>query len=133
MHRSIHWHAFFKVNTEEKARILLSRFEEVCETNATLSSCKRYWKDTALYDVCFSSPLNKDDISHAVFSTLLIARKLAYEWQVTGPSNSESGIWEFCGQTIKTKVTGIEWIQFRIETEPLSGLVYPEEIKAVLE
>lgn len=119
MYKIIHWHAFFKVNTEEKARRLLSRFEEVCETNAALLSCERYWKDSALYDVGFSTSLNKDDISHAVFSTLVIAHKLAYEWQVTGPSNSESGIWEFSGLTTKTKVTGIEWIQFRIETEPL--------------
>lgn len=114
---SIHWHAFFKVNTDEKARRVLSRFEEVCGTNATLTSCERYWKDSALYDVGFSTSLNKEDISHAVFSTLVIAHKMAYEWQVTGPSNSESGI--FSGLTTKTNVTGIEWIQFRIETEPL--------------
>jgi len=119
MYKSINWHAFFKVNTEEKARRLLSRFEEVCETKATLLSCERYWKDSALYDVVFSTSLNKDDISYAVFSTLLIAHKLAYEWQITGPSDSESGMWEFCGLTTKTKVTGIEWIQFSIETEPL--------------
>lgn len=119
MHKRIYWHAFFKVNTEEKARRLLSRFEEVCETNATLTSCERYWKDSALFDVAFSTSLNMEDISHAVFSTLVIAHKLAYEWQIAGPSNSESEIWEFCGLTTKTKVTGIEWIQFRIETEPL--------------
>jgi hypothetical protein len=119
MYKSIHWHTFFKVNTEEKARRLLSKFEIICEMDATLSSCERYWKDSAFFDVRFSTSLNKEDISHAVFSTLVIAHKLAYEWQVKGPSNSESGVWEFCGLTTKTKVTGIEWIQFRIETEPL--------------
>ncbi|MGO4543000.1 hypothetical protein [Paenibacillus sp. 2TAB19] len=117
MHKSIHWHAFFKVNTEEKARKLLSRFEEITETNATLTSCERYWKDSTLFDVGFSTSINEEDISHTVFLTLVIAQKLAYEWQITGPSNSESGIWEFRGLTTKTKVTGIEWIQFRIETE----------------
>jgi hypothetical protein len=116
MYKEINWHAFFKVNSMEKARKLLQRFEEVCETKAILSTCERYWKDENLYDVSFSTPLNETDISKAVFAVLLTTHKLAYEWQVTGPYTHANGFWEFHGMTTKTKVTGIEWIEFRIET-----------------
>lgn len=117
MYSYIHWHAFFKANTEDKVRKLLAKFEDVCETKVTQSVFERYWKDSSLYDVGFSTPLNKDEITEAVFSTLVISHKLAYTWEVTGPSISESGIWQFRGLTTNTKVTGIEWIQFRLETD----------------
>ncbi|MDQ0062700.1 hypothetical protein [Paenibacillus harenae] len=117
MHKYIYWHAFFKVNREEKVHKLLTRFNEVCDMKGTLVSCERYWKDSSLFDVVFSTPLNKDEIADAVFAALVISHKLAYQWEVTGPYISEPGMWGFRGLTTKTKVTGIEWIEFRVESE----------------
>ncbi len=117
MYKYIYWHAFFKVNSVEKVHKQLTRFNEVCNMNGTLVSCERYWKDSSLFNVVFCTPLNKDDIADAVFAALLIAHKLAYQWEVTGPYISEPGMWEFRGLTTNTKVTGIEWIEFRVESE----------------
>jgi hypothetical protein len=116
MLKCIYWHAFFQVSTKEKALKLLARFDDVCETKATLLECDRYWKDTSLYEVSFSTSLNKEDISDAVFSALITSHKLAYNWKVSGPSITETGKWEFRGLTTKTKVTGIDWIQFRLKS-----------------
>ncbi|SDP24123.1 hypothetical protein SAMN04487897_1544 [Paenibacillus sp. yr247] len=117
MHKYIYWHAFFKVNTKEKALKLLTKFDDICETKATLLACERYWKDESLYEVSFATALNKEDISDAIFSTLVISHKLAYKWEVNGPSTPGLGVWEFHGLTTKTKVTGIDWIQFRIKSD----------------
>lgn len=46
--KNIYWHAFFKVNTKEKVRKLLTKFDDVCEIKATLLVCERYWKDTSV-------------------------------------------------------------------------------------
>lgn len=117
MHKNIYWHAFFKVNREEKVQKLLTRFNEVCNIKVTLISCERYWKDPTLFDVVFTTPLNKEEITDAVFAALVISNKLAYQWEVTGPYIFEQGIWEFRGLTTKTKVTGMEWIEFTVKSE----------------
>ncbi|SFS76147.1 hypothetical protein [Paenibacillus sp. BC26] len=117
MYKCIYWHAFFKVNREEKVHKLLTKINEVCEMNGTLISCERYWKDSFLFDVVFSTPLNMHKIADAIFAVLTSSHKLAYQWEVTGPYITEPGTWEFRGLTTKTNVTGIEWIEFRVESE----------------
>lgn len=116
MYEEIYWHAFFKANTKDSAHKLLRKFGECCETTAALVSCERYWKDNSLFDMTFTTSLKETDVSIAVFTALLTAHKLADSWNITGPYCSGSGIWEFYGLTTKTKVTGIEWIEFQIET-----------------
>ncbi|WP_141504495.1 hypothetical protein [Paenibacillus luteus] len=117
MLKYIYWHAYFKVNREEKVHKLLARINEICDMKGTLISSERYWKDSSLFDVVFRTPLIKDKIADTVFEALVISNKLAYQWEVTGPYISEPGMWNFHGLTTKTKVTGIEWIQFRVEPE----------------
>ncbi|MGI2294256.1 hypothetical protein [Paenibacillus sp. GXUN7292] len=119
MLKYIHWKSFFKVNSEEKVHKLLAKINELCDVKATLISCERYWKDTSLFDIVFSTPLYKDEIADAVFAALVISHKMAYQWEVTGPYISEQGMWEFRGLTTNTKVTGIEWIEFRVESVDL--------------
>ena len=116
MYQCIYWHAFFRVTRVEKVTKLLRKFDELCDTKTSLLSCERYWKDESLFDVSFSSPLKKIDISDAVFTSLVVANKLANSWEIAGPYISNVK-WEFHGLTTKTKVTGIEWVQFRLGSE----------------
>lgn len=115
MYKEIYWHAFFKVATKDSAQKLLKKFDECCETKATLLTCERYWKDDSLFNVTFTTPLMETDVSSAVFTVLLTTHKLANAWNVTGPYSHERGMWEFHGLATKTKVPGIEWIEFRME------------------
>lgn len=116
MFTEIFWHAFLRVNTPEKAQKLLRKFEEVGHTEVTLLSCKQYWKDDKLFEVGFTTPLNEPILSEAVLTALLAAHQLAYHWEVTGPYTNQENQWEFHGSNAKTKVTGIELINFRIES-----------------
>lgn len=117
MFNEIVWHAFFKTKTSEKAQKLIKKFEDVCSTQVTLCKCERYWKDSSLFDVTFTTPLNNSNVSEAVFQTLVTAHSLAYEWGVSGPYTNQENNWMFSGITTKTKVTGIEWIEFSINEE----------------
>ncbi|AZN40057.1 hypothetical protein [Paenibacillus albus] len=114
--RELNWHALLRVSRAEKVNRLLKQLEEICGQPVTLLTCERYWKDSGLFDVSFTTPLNEVTPADAVFQALVTARNLAFDWHVSGPSITGDNQWEFRGLTTKTQITGIEWIQFHMDS-----------------
>jgi hypothetical protein len=55
----------------------------------TPSGCEPYWKDGAVVDVYFTSPLNLTDVRDATFEALLMCQRLLPDWTIKGPTRYE--------------------------------------------
>lgn len=93
---------------------MLRRIETAINEKLEFTSCERYWKDSSLFEVSFTSGLNTDDVAHAVFKTLMIAKHISPHWNITTPTKYDDDLWEFTGLSTETKITGVEWIEFFI-------------------
>jgi hypothetical protein len=113
MFEVIDWKAYLKAKTEDKAKFLLKRFEKTIELKVELKNCVQYWKDDTLYEARFTTELKVEEISNAIFESLLIGKKISYSWQVFGPNNSNQ-YWDFEALTDKTIIPGVEWVSYRI-------------------
>lgn len=122
MFKTIQWHAFLSVASERKVAKILERFAVDSGHEMVLQECKRYWKDAALFDVRFSTPLNSDRIADAIFRTLCICEKLTPRWTVSAPSGYDNGLWEFRGDSMN-RAEGIELIYFWVDnfSNPAQG------------
>jgi len=117
MFTAINYHAFFRVANERKVAKILARFSADSGHEVVLQECKRYWKNVALFDTYFYTPLVSDNVADAVFRTLRICEKLTPRWTVSAPSRYSSGLWEFRGDSMNM-AEGIELVYFSVDNFP---------------
>lgn len=104
------------VKNEEKGERVLARFRELFERPMSIQSFGRNPDDDSMFRVDLITPLETDNIEHAIFETLKACTTFATSWTVFGPDKYEDGRWEFSGLARDGQVTipGIRAAGFEI-------------------
>jgi hypothetical protein len=122
MYFQISWLVFLKVKNEFKAMKLLKQFEGSINQQLLNINLKPSNKDSSLIDATFNTQYEFGmEIEKAVFDVLQRVNKLSYSWSVYSPSNisNEEIVWTFEGFSNSSRITGIEWIQFILQTNTI--------------
>lgn len=122
MHFQISWHVFLKVKNEFKAMRLLKQLEDNIEQKLINIKIEPSWKDKSLIDARFVTQYDKEmDIESAVFDVLLRTNEVSCNWLISKPRNNstEEIVWSFEGISNGSRITGIEWIMFILETNTI--------------
>src|SRR5205823_1139402 len=91
------------------------------------SAREKYWKDPTLFDVHFDVCLDNpdDDVTGAVYETLILTEMLAYGWEVTAPHLSDGGQFEFRGFRSSGLtyfiIPGLTWAEFSLRNDAPQG------------
>jgi predicted nucleotide-binding protein (sugar kinase/HSP70/actin superfamily) len=111
----IHWKAFLRVSTAQKATRLLGRIAKELGEEVCVIYSKPYRKDSDLYETCFTSPLGSNDWRILVFEALQRANRISYRWIVRPPQEYRDGKWDFAGWTDKkTRFVGVGAVEFEV-------------------
>ncbi len=84
--------------------------------------CKPSLKERTLIEATFATQYQVEmEIERAVFDVLQRVNSLSYSWSVHSPTNisNEEIVWAFEGHCNNSKITGIEWIQFILQTDTI--------------
>ena len=92
----IRWRALLRTPLR-KVEGFLRRFSELLGAEVQMEACEPYWKDGALVDVHFNSPLHLMDVRDATFEALLLCQRLLPDWRIKGPWQYEGDRWELYG------------------------------------
>lgn len=114
-YESIKWRGYFKVTSPSKIPIMIKKLEKLMSEDITVISNEKYWKDTSLYEVNFTTPLAIDNIEKTIFKVLRLSSFIGYNCTVIGPNSFDNETWSFQGIISKTTVPGLEWIHFELE------------------
>lgn len=124
MHFQISWNVFLKVKNEHKAMKILKQFEISIEQKLLNIQLQPYWKESSLIDARFITHYEEEmDIEHAVFDVLQRVHKVSYTWLVSKPQNisAEKTVWAFEGTSNNSRIIGIDWLQFILETKTIKN------------
>lgn len=63
------------------------------------------------------------EIEHVVFDVLQRVHKVSYTWLVSKPQNlsAEETVWAFEGTSNNSRIIGIDWLQFILETKTIKN------------
>lgn len=86
-----------EAKTKEKGERILARFREVFGRPVSVQSFERNVDDNSLFRVDLITPLETDNIEHAVFKSLEVCATFARSWLIVGPDKVNGGNWEFSG------------------------------------
>lgn len=114
MFKEVGWQFFINAKTEEKAKTVLKRIEQVVG-KLEINSLKRYWKDNNLYVAECKSIFRIEEPEKAIFNILVLVNQLAHDIEVVGPLLYENGQVEFEGNCSRTSIIGLEWFRFYID------------------
>ena len=92
------------VKTREKGDRVLDRFREVLGSSFSVETFKRNLEDSSLFRVDLITPLETDNIEHAIYRTLKRCSTFARSWTVIGPHEVEDGGLEFSGWAMKEQL-----------------------------
>ena len=97
MFRHIEITLHLDVKTKEKGDRVLKRFQEVFGRSVSVQSFERNVDNNSLFRVDLITPLETDNMEHAIYQTLEACSTFARSWTVTGPHEVEGGGLEFSG------------------------------------
>lgn len=106
-----------EAKTQEKAKLILQLISEALDLPLQLASCAPYWRNLNQYEITFTTLWEGVTASEAVFRTLAAGDTLAWEWSVRSPVEWENGVFEFGGQSTKTKMANLSWVGFELVRE----------------
>lgn len=106
-----------EAKTQEKAMLILQLISEAIDLPLQLESCTPYWRNLNQYEITFTTLWEGITSPEAVFRTLAAGDTLAWEWSVRSPVEWENGVFEFGGQSTKTKMANLAWVGFELVRE----------------
>ncbi|SDY01059.1 hypothetical protein SAMN05444416_101230 [Thermoactinomyces sp. DSM 45892] len=130
----VQWSLYVDAKTQEKAMLIFQLVSEAIDLPLQIENCEPYWRNRSQYEITFTTTWEGVTPPEAVFRTLAAADTLAWEWNVRCPVEWEDGLFEFGGQSVKTKLANLLWIGFELEKEATQkqtiqeGTVYETKI-----
>jgi hypothetical protein len=109
--RAIEWRAFLRAKGEDSANKLVSRLQETLGQSMRVTELARYWKDDALYECEFTTPLADGSPAETTQAALMVAGQLAPIWNVGG-IGAGGDLWGVADRGII--VSGVEWLHFQL-------------------
>jgi len=112
---SIHWKAYFRINSENKVDSMIKKLEKIIEKPIKVINSQKYWKDNSLFEVHFTTSLEIEEVEKAIFEVLKTYKLIGYDCHIIGPNCYEGERWSLEGICSRTSLSGLEWISFSIQ------------------
>lgn len=113
---------YVEAKSQEKALLNLQLIAETLTLPLQHNICRPYWQDPNQYEIGFITTWEHVDAAEAVFRTLAVADTLAWEWSVRSPVEWDNGMFEFGGQSTKTKLSNLAWVGFELTRERMAEI-----------
>jgi hypothetical protein len=103
------------------------------EPGIELGQCKPYWKESGLWECSIVSPAAVGSVAEQVFGCLMVAQSLANGWSIFGSLSAESangfsGVFALGQESGSSKVAGLEWASFDLDSSPDQAGSRPKEV-----
>lgn len=118
---SIQWRLMFRVSDRRALDECLARTLPLIGAGITLGECMQYWKIPELWECKLVSPLLAGTTAEQILACLLIAKRLATGWYISGSLSTESaegfsGVFDIKGSgRVAGPAFGLEWASFQLE------------------